>query len=87
MVRDDRDYLKSMGNEKLRLQGKGRIFSLSDQFPRTVVTRRQRLIPVLIEKKAERKTVKLVADKLYIDNELFLHKDFPWLKKPTAVVA
>ena len=85
VVRDDRDYLKSMGNETLKHQGKGKVFSLSDQFPRTVVTRRKKLIPVLIEKKAEGKTVKLVADKLYINNELFLHKDFPWLKKPTAV--
>ena len=87
VVRDDRDYLKSTGNKTLKNQGRGKLFSLSDQFPRTVVTRRKKLIPVLIEKKAEGKTVKLVADKLYINNELFLHKDFPWLKKPTAVEA
>ena len=86
VVRDDRDFLKGMGNKTLKHRGRGKVFSLSDHFPRTVVTRRKKLIPVLIEKKAEGKTVKLVADKLYINNELFLHEDFPWLKKPSAVV-
>lgn len=62
---------------------KGKNFGINQQYPVEIVDRRKALLPVYKEekkKKKEKGRVRLVADKLYIDNELYKDATVtPWL--------
>ena len=64
VIRDLKDKIKRDGNKTLRREGKGKIFKLSDQFPRPIVDRRKILMPILIDNIQSKNTVRLVVDSL-----------------------
>ena len=76
VIRNTRDKLKKDGNKLLR--GSGNPIRMSDQFPRVVVDRRKILFPILAEKSKHHNT-RLVADRLYVDNVLYIDKNTTWL--------
>jgi hypothetical protein len=45
----------------------GTSFSIQEQFPKKIQERRKTLIPIMNEAKRNRKSIKLVKDKLYKD--------------------
>ena len=56
--------------EKVRERARrlaGTSFSIQEQFPKKIQERRKTLIPIMNEAKRNRKSTKLVKDKLYID--------------------
>lgn len=65
---------------------RGKPFGISQQFPTEIVDRRRALLPIFREEKVKKKgkgRVRLVADKLYIDGELYKDKTVtPWLFLP-----
>lgn len=44
---------------------------LNDQYPKEIMDRRRILVPILKEKRKQKQKVKLVVDKLYVNNELY----------------
>ena len=62
---------------------KGKHFGINQQYPVEIVDRRKALLPIFKEEKKDKKEkgrVRLVADKLYIDGELYKDKTItPWL--------
>ena len=44
---------------------------LNDQYPKEIMDRRCILVPILKEKRKQKLKVKLVVDKLYVNNELY----------------
>ena len=50
---------------------KGKFYSVNEQFPLEIEKRRKQLYPVLKQAKQEKKRVKLVRDKLYINDCLY----------------
>lgn len=70
-----RDYIKGLGR---RLQGKP--FGINEHFPPTILERRRVLLPIFRKNRENGRWVSLVADKLYIDNQLFKDPNItPWL--------
>ena len=53
---------------------------LNDQYPKEIMDRRRILVPILKEKRKQKQKVKLVIDKLYVNNELYRdHTKIDWL--------
>ncbi|CAG2223086.1 unnamed protein product [Mytilus edulis] len=51
-------------------------YGIKQQFPKEIEDRRKKLYPIMKEAKYNRRNVKLVRDRLYIDNELYeIHDD------------
>ncbi|CAC5404091.1 unnamed protein product [Mytilus coruscus] len=51
-------------------------YGIKQQFPKEIEDRRKQLYPIMKEAKYNRRNVKLVRDRLYIDNELYeIHND------------
>lgn len=67
--------VKSKGREL-----KGTSFGMNDQFPKEINERRKVLYPIMKEHRQKGKRTALVADKLYIDGQLFRDSNkTPWL--------
>lgn len=50
---------------------KGTSYSISNQFPSEIMNRRRRLYPVMEEARKNKKNIRLITDKLYIDGKLY----------------
>ena len=50
---------------------KGSDFGISPQYPQEVLAKRKKLIPVMLEKRKEKKTAYLVGDKLFVEGVLY----------------
>lgn len=50
---------------------KGLPLSLNDQYPKEIMDRRRVLIPIMKELRAQHQKVKLVVDRLYVNNQLY----------------
>lgn len=70
-----KELVKSKGREL-----KGTSFGMNDQFPKEINNRRKMLYPILKQHRQKGKRASLVADKLYIDGQLFRDPTTtPWL--------
>ena len=61
---------------KLAIMGRGRELKdsplgLNDQYPKEIMDRWRILVPILKEKRKEKQKVKLVVEKLYVNNKLY----------------
>lgn len=69
--------------ETVQRQGKqlkGTDFGMNDQFPKEIMERRKKLFPIRKQKIQEGKKAVISVDELYIDGQLYRHKDItPWL--------
>lgn len=50
---------------------KGTNYGISPQFPLEILAKRKKLIPVMLEKRKEKKAAFMVGDKLYVDGVLW----------------
>lgn len=64
----DRDYVRFNTAEKL----KGTTYGIREQFPKDIEMKRKSLYPEMKRAKDDGRKVKLVRDRLYIDNQLFV---------------
>ena len=64
-----RKELEIILNHGYRLKGK--FYSVNEQFPKEIEKRRKQLYPVIKQAKQEKKRVKLVRDKLFINGRLY----------------
>lgn len=61
---------------------KGKPFGISEQYPKAVMERRKVLLPLYYQERIKGNKVKLVVDRLYVNNKLFVDpKMTPWLTK------
>lgn len=65
----DHEFVRNTAAEKLKNKTN---FSVYQQYPREINDRRKLLIPKLHEFRRQRRNVKLVLDKLYVDGELYV---------------
>ena len=82
VLRDLKDKIRRDGNKTLREKGKGKLFKFSDQFPGPILDRRRVLMPILLDNVKRKNTVKLVVDRLYINDRLFRDANTYWIKDP-----
>ena len=75
VIRNTRDKIKKDGNKTLRTSDKKT--RISDQYPRLIVERRKILYPIQAEAFKKGRNVRLVADKLYINDTLYTDH-LPW---------
>lgn len=62
----DREMIRSISN---RL--KGTQFGISPQYPKEVLERRRKLIPIMKKERNNKKNTYLVGDKLFVNGEMW----------------
>ena len=66
---------------RLRDTGKGKVLKISDQFPQPIVKRREYLIGCLFRQLEKGHKVKLIADRLYVNDILYMDEKTTWLQQ------
>ena len=80
--RDQRNYIRYEAPKKLRNDGKD--LRVTDHFPAVVVERRRILTPIMQANYKLKKKVRLVADKLYINDVLYTDERTVWINQPVG---
>ena len=82
VLRDQRNYIRYEAPKKLRNDGKN--LRVTDHFPTAVVERRRILTPIMQANYNQKKKVRLVADKLYINDVLYTDDKTVWISQPVS---
>ena len=82
VLRDQRNYIRYEAPKKLRHDGKD--LRVTDHFPTVVVERRRILTPIMQANYKLKKKVRLVADKLYINDVLYTDDKTVWINQPVG---